>query len=1286
MGEGIADIHGRTQDPLKWDALLAEKSYCSYSGVMSSPVSAGQSADLEMQIPSGPKRLVQVIGISDPANEVCGQSGSIGSVRSDQAVYYELGRAVADLFSDTTVQISNRYTSLTASEKVTRKINCEQLSLVDLATPADGTYTAGNNLDFTVQFSGPVTASAVTSIDLVIGAATRNALYFAGSGTASLVYRYTVVAGDFDADGIVLASSISLNGGIIKGVDGLTAPVSYTVPVTSGIMVGSAGPVLTSVTPPANLSYKLGSNLDFTANFSANVTAVAVTRIALDIGGVTRYANLFSGSGTSALVYRYTVVAPDTDNDGITLTSPLDLNGGTIQDVSAHNAVLTFNPPNTTAVLVDSTAPTLSGVSIAPGTYTQGQDLVFSVTFSEPVTFNTTGGVPKLPFVLGSTSVNAVYSSATGSTALFRYLVTAVDLDTDGIALNNSILLSGGTIQDGAGNLLSMMTYPAVNTAAVLVIGTPALLSISDGATVDFGPVPLGTLRDKTLTVSQTGTVTATAVTVSGLSSPYSFKGGSYPGIGGTCGASITSSCSLVITYAPTSAGTLSQTLTLGYGNGLGTTNTTRPVQGTGVLPVPTIKLSAGSWHNCAVMIDSTVQCWGQNYLGQLGDGTVVGRISPVKIPSFSGVTQVVSGYSHSCALKSDQTVWCWGGNSSGSLGNGTQVGSSSPGIVTGVSGAVAVAAGDYHTCALLSDNTVKCWGGNSAGQLGIGSIANSLLPVTIAGLGGVIAIAGGAAQTCAVLSTGTVKCWGANANGQIGNGTLSDQWSPVPVSSISNVTSVTVGFNHVCALLTDASIKCWGQNGFGQLGFAPSGNQTVPPASPSLTGVQRVTAGGNHTCAQMTDQSLKCWGYNAYGQIGNGNYAAQSSPTPVAGLSPVTDLSAGGYHSCSVSGGSNVKCWGYNLMGQVGDGTLAYRASPASVSLGLNVSQVAAGESHSCALLSDQTVQCWGFNGSSQLGNGTQTHSFVPSAVLSLGAVLQIAAGQGHTCALLSTSTAKCWGQNGHGQLGLGAASGDVAIPNTMVQSLTNVVKIVTGFSHTCALLADSSVKCWGYNAYGQVGDASTTARASPTLVSSLGLAADITAGDYHTCATLTDGTAKCWGYNVSGQLGDTTLNNSSVPVTVLGLTGATQIVAGQNHTCALVGTTAKCWGQGTSGQLGNAGTSDQHIPVVVSTSGLLSISAGGVHTCAIKSDNTLQCWGGNVSGELGLGNQVPQSSPTNVTLLVGSVTQVSTGGSHTCALAGTSVSCWGKTEYGQLGDGSSSLRILPVSVTMAP
>lgn len=340
------------------------------------------------------------------------------------------------------------------------------------------------------------------------------------------------------------------------------------------------------------------------------------------------------------------------------------------------------------------------------------------------------------------------------------------------------------------------------------------------------------------------------------------------------------------------------------------------------------------------------------------------------------------------------------------------------------------ISVGDSHSCVLLMGGSIKCWGNNSSGQLGDGTTTNRFGPVAVSGIKNAVAVSAGYRHSCALLVDKSVKCWGDNSLGQLGDGTTTSSLFPITVSGVNNATAVSAGFYHSCAVLADRSVECWGYN------------EPSPFFVPEISNVKAISVGSTHNCAVLMDGSVKCWGENWAGQLGDGTFTGSSVPVAASGITNATAVGVGFYHTCVVLADGGVRCWGNNVYYQLG----------------------------------------------SQLGDRTITKSSFPVVVPGIdNAVSIIGSGQGHSCALLMDGSIKCWGGVWAGQLGDGSITNTgIPIPITPVAvfGITNAVTISVGQRHSCALLFDGGVKCWGGNDYGQLGDYTTVNRPIPVFV----------------------------------------------------------------------------------------------------------------------------------------------------------------------------------------------------------
>jgi alpha-tubulin suppressor-like RCC1 family protein len=336
-------------------------------------------------------------------------------------------------------------------------------------------------------------------------------------------------------------------------------------------------------------------------------------------------------------------------------------------------------------------------------------------------------------------------------------------------------------------------------------------------------------------------------------------------------------------------------------------------------------RFSAGFYHTLALQPDGKVLGWGDNSVGQLGNGTFTSRSAALVVSGLSGASVSVGGF-HNFVFQSDGALAAWGQCIYGQLGNGVETPPPSSGppplppisiltpiILTGFPTLAKVVGGDYHSVALTTNGAVLSWGANWYGQLGDGTRTNRFNPVPVSGLGDVTTLAAGGRHNLAVLEDGSVRSWGKNDYGQLGHGNRADQLTPGAVTNLGDVVAVAGGVRHSLALKSNGSLWSWGADEL------HTGISLVPRAVPGLSNVTAIAAGRAHSLALCADGSLWAWGQNAYGQLGTAGFSRE--PQLVTGVNGVATISAGAYHSIAVKSDGTMLAWGDNRFGQLGQG-----------------------------------------------------------------------------------------------------------------------------------------------------------------------------------------------------------------------------------------------------------------------------------------------------------------------------------------------------------------------------
>jgi alpha-tubulin suppressor-like RCC1 family protein len=301
--------------------------------------------------------------------------------------------------------------------------------------------------------------------------------------------------------------------------------------------------------------------------------------------------------------------------------------------------------------------------------------------------------------------------------------------------------------------------------------------------------------------------------------------------------------------------------------------------------------------------------------------------------------------------------------------------------------------------------------------------------PVQVSGITNATEVKAGSNFACARIVNATVRCWGDGADGRLGNGTTTDSNVPVVVSNLTDAAQVAVGGSHACARRTGGSVVCWGSNASGQLGInVVGGSSTTPQPVTGITNATDIAAGRNNTCARLADNSVKCWGSNSGGQLGNGTTGGVSTvPVTVSGaVGTVANdaLGIGTAHVCLRTTSTDLVCWGDNSSFKLGNGVAGDSNVPVNAAITIATGRPALGSDHTCIRKPpSNTVLCWGDNKAGQVGDPVEVYfSSQPVSVFALSDTLDLAAGADNTCAAISDGSIRCWGVNTSGLLGNGS------------------------------------------------------------------------------------------------------------------------------------------------------------------------------------------------------------------------------------------------------------------------
>lgn len=1066
------------------------------------------------------------------------------------------------------------------------------VTVINTLVISPSTITLAINNTYTFTSTGGL---APLTYSLVSGGGSMNAstgAYTAPVTTGSAVVRVTDSIGQTSQANVTINPALSISPASITispngtttftGAGGAT-PYSFSI-VTGGGTINSSTGAFTAPATTGNVTVRVTDARSNSADASVIVeTPVTISPSAITLAVNNTYTFTASGGRTP---YSYSLVSGTgaiNSSSGI-YTAPTSSGSAVVKVTDAvgqiSTASITVNPalsisPTSSSLVVNGTRTFTASGGVSPYTYS---------IVSGGGTINSSTGAFTAPASAATVSIRVTDARSNTANATVT-VVSSVTISPSNLAMaiNNTYTFTaiGGqtpyaySVVSGVGSVNSSSgLYSAGTTTGSAQVRVTDALGQTSTATVTVNPV----LKISPTTLSIYANNQNTFNGLDGAA-PYSFSLVS--------GTGTINSVSGVYT-APASAGSATVRVTDARGN---TANATITI-------LDTLAISPTSAN---VLVNSTL------------DFNSTGGQAPVMFSILSGSGTIDSGTGmYTAGASADSTVIV---------------------KVTDANNATASASVNVYTALTISPTSITLTPNDLYTFAASGGVGTKTFSVFSGG--GSINSTTGAYTAPSVVGTATIRVTDAIGNTASSSVTMNPdvQISPTTLTISVYQTYQFSSTNGVAPITYSVSAGGGSINSSG-LFTAPStaGTSTVrvsdargniSDATVTVIIPTKIYAGGTTSCALFNNGSIKCWGNGASGQMGTGTTGnwgdvagemGNALPTINLGTGrTVKDLSVGANHICAILDTNALKCWGLNTNGQLGIGTTTTMGDSANemgdslpqinLGTGLTALKVAVGVSHTCAILNTGALKCWGLNTYGQLGLGNTTQLTAPSATaINLGTgrtAKSVVLGQHHTCAILDNNTLKCWGGNLNGQLGLGITTtnhkGDGASEMGDLLAAVNLgtgrtaLQVTAGYAYTCALLDNSTVKCWGVNTSGQLGMGNTSQLSSPSATAvSLGTSlvpSKILSHNTSNCVLFTNGLIKCWGSGTSGGLGIGSTSNIGSGASQMGdFLAYTQIGSGLTMTdisrgwfggCALTSTNrVKCWGNATSGFLGSGST----------------------------------------------------------------------------------------------------------------
>ena len=911
--------------------------------------------------------------------------------------------------------------------------------------PAAKAYTAGKNINFQVSFNRMVqvdTSDGTPRLPLRIGNQNRFATYSSGSGSPTLSFRYTVVSGDSDTNGIALGSSgaIDFNGGRVNNLT--SAPLTFSAQTFTTVLVDGVAPYVVGLhglsrNPDVNLG-KTGDTIILYVSFNEDVISFPDLKINSSSGHSGGCTNCGFRPWQRSLIFSYTVAK----TDGVRFKMTGFSSTGVIDRAGNRVGKTLSSPMALDTLTLDTTNPTVQNIAVHNDSWRWGCSeascryrFLINDSQSPPARLSSSYGraaTSSPPVTFGTYYVHVQARDVAGNESAIATSADSIVV----IATPPEIVSITGPVA-GTYSIGQDLDFQVIFDRTVQVVsGTPRL------------PLAMGS-QNRLATYSSgsdSHTLSFRYTVVSGDSDMNGIALGS-SGVIDLSGVVINDFTNPSISFAPQDF-------------------TTVLVDGANSAAV-TIANSPSSEINSANAAAYSVS---GNCEGEYEVRVRVGNIAPSSAPHCNGSGTWTTTLHVGNLDKGSVTITASQTNSDTSVtkqatpvsvtvGDFEQVARVSSRMAGGASPGNTTLENSGHTCVVKSDGRVSCWGGNARGQLGNNSTSHSNYPVDVRGHSGaansflenIVGVTLGRSHSCALNSQGEVLCWGLGSNGQIGNDSRDDRHYPRFVHGINNsgrlrgIVQVSAGYNHSCALGSNGQVSCWGHSvTFQSTGIPAYSSAQVYPSlirvsenGAALDSIVQIAVGVNHSCALNSRGKVLCWGVSREGQLGNGTSGGSFNDPPL--LYPVAVRESTGAQGSTLD----------------------------------DVVQISIGGSSSCALKSDGTVHCWG---KGYTGTRSVISSLYPSAisVTNVSALTQSTSYADHShldtkCVLDISGTAKCWGNNNRGQLTDSDSSNKnittIRATSNSQRSLRGIVEIRPTVFSTCALMATGKVKCWGLN-----------------------------------------------------------------------------------------------------------------------------------------------------------------------------------------------------------------------------